>query len=140
MSFSELFASGTKKNNLIHFAAIAKMAVIDGDMNEPELNLLKKFAKKLDIHAAEFEQVISDPSKFPSDVTHTKEQRLQHIFDLFQMIYIDHEIDEPEAKLIHKYAIGLGCSDERAKSIIAKSILYFGRRFEFEDYKEFLEK
>lgn len=56
------------------------------------------------------------------------------------MIYADHEIDEPEAKLIYKYALGLGCSEDRAKEVIAKSIRLFGNKLDFEEYQYFIDK
>jgi hypothetical protein len=51
------------------------------------------------------------------------------------VIYVDHEIDDPEEKLIYTYAIGLGCSNDWAKALIAKSIKIFGGDIDFDDYK-----
>lgn len=140
MSIVDLFESGIQKNNLKHFAAIANIAVIDGEVNENERVLLEKFAKKLDIDEAHYNEVLKKPSKFPIPSSNSKEERLQYIFELFQMIYADHEIDEPEAKLIYKYAIGLGCSEARSRDVIAKSIKIFGGGIDFEDYQYLIEK
>ncbi len=140
MAISDLYESGIRKNNLIYFAAIANMATIDGEINLQEELLLKKFAYKLDIAETHYNAVIKNPAKYPMSVVHTKEERLEHLYDLFRMIFADHEIDEPEAKLIYKYALGMGCSDQRAKDIIAKSIKLFSGRFDFEDYKYFINK
>lgn len=135
MSIIDLFESGIQKNNLKHFAAIANIAVIDGEVNESERVLLEKFAKKLDIDEAHYNEVLENPLKYPIPSSNNKEERLQYIFELFQMIYADHEIDEPETKLIYKYAIGLGCSETWAKEVIAKSIKIFGGGIDFEDYQ-----
>lgn len=140
MSIVDLFKSGIQKNNLKHFAAIANIALIDGEVNENERVLLEKFAKKLDIDEAHYNEVLENSSKYPIPLSNSKEERLQYIFELFQMIYADHEIDEPEEKLIYKYAIGLGCSETKSRDVIAKSIKVFGGGIDFEDYKYLIEK
>lgn len=140
MALSDLYESGIQKTNLSHFAAIANIAAIDGKINEQEEVLLQDFANKLDIDEAHYIEVMENPSKYPISPPNTKEERLIHIYDLFKMIYADHAMDEPEARLIYKYAIGLGCTGENAKEVIAKSIKIFGGGIDFEDYKFLIEK
>jgi len=140
MSLADLYTSGLQKKNLIHFAAIANIAAVDGEINAEEETLLRKFANKLDVDEPHYEEVLKNPKGFPIPSLHHKDERLEYIFELFQMIYADHEIDEPEAKLIYKYALGLGCSEERAKNVIAKSIKIFEGKFDFEDYKFLIER
>ncbi|WP_027395073.1 TerB family tellurite resistance protein [Aquimarina latercula] len=140
MSISELYESGTQKNNVAHFAAIANIAVIDGQINEDEKKLLFKFADKLNINENQFAEVVQNPSKFPINPPSDKQERLQYLYDLFRMIFADHTIDEEETRLIHKYAIGLGCSSESANKLIKKSIKIFGGNIDFEDYEYLVNK
>ncbi len=140
MSISDMYTSGLQKKNLIHFAAIANIAAVDGEINLEEEKLLRKFANKLDIDEPHYKEVLKNPKGFPIPSLNHKDERLEYIFELFQMIYVDHEIDEPEAKLIYKYAIGLGCTETRAKDVIAKSIKIFGGGLDFEDYQYLINK
>ena len=140
MALSDLYESGIRKNNLIHFAAMASIAAVDGEINAQEEALLKKFAIKLDIDEAHYNEVMSNPTKYPMSTVHKKDDRLEYLYDLFKMIYADHEIDEPESKLIYKYALGMGCSEQTAKDVIAKSIKLFSGRFDFEHYQYFVNK
>ena len=136
---SKLFVSGIQENNIAHLAAMANIAAIDGEINEQEEQLLLKFAKKLDIGESHYQEILEDPDKYPINPPNTKLERLEYIYDLFKMIYADHEIDEPETRLIYRYAIGLGCSSERAKEVIEKSIKIFGGSIDFEDYQFLIE-
>ncbi|GMN08423.1 hypothetical protein MTsPCn5_38120 [Croceitalea sp. MTPC5] len=140
MSISDLYQSGTQKNNIAHFAAITNIAAVDGEVNEQEKKLLFNFADKLNINENQFAEIVKDPSRYSIPSVSSKEERLQHIFDLFKMIYADNEIDEQEEKLILKYAIGLGCSSELAKDIIQKSKKIFEGGLDFEDYTYLLDK
>lgn len=56
------------------------------------------------------------------------ETRLERIKDLFRIIYADNETDASEKHLIHRYAIGLGFSEEKAKEEIQKCIRLFGSK------------
>ncbi len=140
MSISELYESGTQKNNIAHFAAIANIAIVDGESNDQEKALLLKFANKLDISSETFAEVIKNPGKYPINPPSTTAGRLEYLYDLFKMIFADHEIDEPEMKLIHRYAIGLGCSPDNAKEVIKKSIKIFKGDFDFEEYQFLINK
>jgi uncharacterized tellurite resistance protein B-like protein len=135
MSISELYESGVQKSNISHFAAIVNIAVIDGQINDAEKSLLIKFANKLDISEYQFTEVMKNPGKYPISPANTKEERLEHLYDLFRMIFADHDIDEPEMKLIHRYAIGLGCTSEKADVLIEKSIKIFKGNINFKDYQ-----
>ncbi|WP_103072138.1 TerB family tellurite resistance protein [Aquimarina sediminis] len=140
MSISEFYQSGVQKNNIAQFAAIANIACTGGQSNEEEKRLLNKFAYKLNISEKHFTEVLRNPSNYPINPPSSKEGRLQYLYDLFRMIFADNVIDEKEMKLIHKYAIGLGCSSEKAKKVITKSIKIFGGKIAFEDYQYLINK
>ncbi|WP_339841463.1 TerB family tellurite resistance protein [uncultured Maribacter sp.] len=134
MSFADLYTSGEHSRNLAHFAALATLASIDGEISAEEKVLLDRFASKLDITKAEYEEVFKKENKYPIDSTPDSEKRLERLYDLFRIIYSDHEIDDQERILIKKYAIGLGFTGEKADKIIERSVAIFGGRIDFEDY------
>lgn len=140
MSFTDLFDSGEHRRNLGHFAAIANMATVDGELNAEETKLLKRFAVKLDIDESEYVDIVENARKYPINPPNTSEKRLERLHDLFKMIFIDHEIDDHERFLIEKYAIGLGFSAEKSKKIIERSIEIFQGGVDFEDYIYLLNK
>lgn len=140
MSFSDLFGSGEHLRNLGHFAAIVNLAAVDGEINEREEAQLMRFARKLDISEEEYLKVIKNPSSFPIQPPNDFERRLERLHDLFTIIFSDHIIDNEEADLIQRYAIGLGFSSEASKEIINRSIQIFSGQLNFEDYRYLLER
>lgn len=134
MSYTDLFHSGEHKRNLGHFAAIANMATVDGELGVEEEKLLQRFAIKLDIAESEYAEVLENPTKYPIHPPHDNEKRLERLHDLFKMIYADHGIDDHERFLIEKYAIGLGFGAETAQGIIKRSIEIFSGGIDIEDY------
>ncbi len=140
MSFTDLFETGEHSRNIGHFASIANMAAIDGELNPEEEKLLKRFARKLDIDEQEYEAVLKNPSKYPINPPNDAERRLERIHDLFEMIFADHEIDDHERFLIEKYAIGLGYDVATAQHLIKRSIQIYSGGLDLEDYRYLLNK
>ena len=134
MSFADLYTSGEHRRNLAHFAALATLASIDGEISTEEKILLDRFATKLDITKLEYEEVLRKENKYPIDSTPDSEKRLERLYDLFKIVYSDHKIDGEERILIKKYAIGLGFTEEKADKVIERSIAIFGGKIDFDDY------
>lgn len=140
MAFNDLFDSGKHKKNLGHFASIVTLASADGAVNENELALLKRLARKLDVDNSEFEEILETPNRYPINPPNNKFERLERIYDLFKIVYADHHMDDNEEKLVNKYAIGLGFNSEDAKRIIDKSKEIFGGKINYEDYESIINK
>ena len=140
MSIKDRYDSYEHRNNLAHFSAIVNIALSDGQISPKEEESLRKFANKLDITDEEYKRVMKSPEKYPPYHANSREQRLERIFDLFKIIFADHHVDANEQKLIHKYAIGLGCTSEKAKVVVENSIKIFEGGLNFEDYQYLLDK
>ncbi|MAN59033.1 MAG: hypothetical protein CMC08_04265 [Flavobacteriaceae bacterium] len=140
MTFRDLFESGEHSRNLGHFASIANIAAIDGELNHEEEKLLRRFAKKLDIDESEYQEVLKNPGKYPINPPNDADRRLERMHDLFEMIFADHEIDDHERFLIERYAIGLGYTAELAKKLIERSIEIYSGGLDLEDYRYLLNR
>jgi uncharacterized tellurite resistance protein B-like protein len=125
---------------MAHFATLASLAAIDGEFNPPEKKLIDRFADKLDITEAEYKEVMNKSNKYPIDPSHSKKERYERLFDLFRIIYADHEFAADELGLVKKYVLGLGFPTDQADTIIEKSIAIFTGRIRFEDYYHFMNK
>ncbi|MGY5849157.1 TerB family tellurite resistance protein [Salegentibacter sp. F14] len=140
MSISDLFGSGEHLRNINHFACIVNLASVDGEINEQEEVLLKRFAGKLDITESEYKSVVRNPEEFPVNSYNSVEQRLERLHDLFKIIFADSHIDREEEELIKRYAIGLGFSGKASETIIKRSIQIFSGQINFEDYRLLLDR
>ena len=140
MTIADAFETSRHRNNMAHFTAILNLATIDGAINSEEEKILKGFAEKLDINPEEFSNILRHPDKYPIMPINSCEERLKHIYDLFKMIYADHDIGAPEKKLIIKYAIGLSVPVDKAEAIVERSIQIFEGNLNFEDYHYLVKK
>ncbi|NHF61578.1 TerB family tellurite resistance protein [Flavobacteriaceae bacterium TP-CH-4] len=122
MSIADRYDSGEHQSNIAHFAAIVKLANVDGIINTEEEVILKRLAFKLDVSDETVKDILKNPGKFPLIPPYSLEERIERLQDLCSIILADHEIEEEERTLIYKYAIGLGFSNGRAKEEIQKCI------------------
>ena len=140
MSFTDLFYSGTHKRNLAHFASMVTLAAEDGVVTKKEEQLLKIFARRLNIEEVDYVKIVKDPSQYPIMPTNSADKRLERLMDLFKMMLIDKEIADEELRLIRRYAIALGFTEEHADRIIKRSIDIFNGEISLDEYKYLLER
>jgi uncharacterized tellurite resistance protein B-like protein len=139
MSNEDFYENIRKSTKLNHFANLVTLAAIDGEIKPIEEKLLKRFSKKFDVSEENYEKILDNSSSFPVFAINSKTQRLDYLFDLLRIIYVDSKMDEAEEFLVIKYAVGLGYSEEQARRIVNKSKKLFEGNFSFDFYKHFIE-
>ncbi|NND14972.1 MAG: TerB family tellurite resistance protein [Eudoraea sp.] len=134
MPILDIYNHSEHRKNLAHFASLATLAAVDGEVNPSEKRILDRFAYKMEISEAEYKEVMKKENKYPLVPSNSFEERLERIHDLFRIIFADHNIDDDEMVLLKKYAIGLGFPDKKADRIIEKSVAIFTGRIDYDDY------
>ncbi|MFC5194449.1 MULTISPECIES: TerB family tellurite resistance protein [Bizionia] len=122
MSFSDLFDSGFKKRNEDHFASIVRVAMDDGIITDEEKAFLDRLARNLDISESDYETILKDYQSHPINPPTSYDRRLERLFDLARMVYVDHIKGDHEEIVMRKIAIGLGFSSENVKYVVDKAL------------------
>jgi uncharacterized tellurite resistance protein B-like protein len=140
MSIVDLFESNEHKNNVAHFAAIVNLAAVDGTINTEEENVIKRLADKLDISQEEYKRIIKNVEKYSLSPPYSIKKRLERLYDLFKTIYADHYMNAQEQKLVLRYAMELGYTNEEAREIIENSVRIFGGKIDLEEYRKLINE
>jgi len=122
MSFSDLFDSGFKKRNEDHFASIVKVAIDDGVISNEEKAFLDRLAQNLDISQENYKKILKDYHTHPINPPTSYDRRLERLFDLSRMVYVDHIKGDHEEVLLRKIAVGLGFHAVNVKYIVDKAL------------------
>ncbi|TYC13538.1 TerB family tellurite resistance protein [Bizionia gelidisalsuginis] len=122
MSFSDLFDSGFKKRNEDHFASIVRVAMDDGIISAEEKAFLDRLARNLDISEGDYEIILKDYQSHPINPPTTYDRRLERLYDLSRMVYVDHIKGDTEEILLRKIAVGLGFSHENVAYVVDKAL------------------
>lgn len=140
MPIIDLYEHSAQKHNLAHFATLASLAAVDGEINPKERAILDKFAFRLNITEEEYKEVMKKENKYPIETPHSGEKRLKRLYEFFQIIFSDSEIDKEERHMVEKYAIGLGFPAKQSSALIEKSIAIFMGKIDFDDYYKLMNK
>lgn len=122
MSISDLFDSEFKSRNKGHFSAIVRVAIADGDMSAEEKEFLDKLAIRLEISAAEYEEILENPLKYPINPPYLHTQRLERLYDLSRMVYADHILGPKQKEILTKFALALGFTPGNVSFIVDKAM------------------
>jgi len=137
----DLYEYGEREGNLAHFATLASLAARDGVVSPSEKKVLDRFAIKLNISDQDYEEVMKKENKYPITTTGSAEKRLMRLYDLFTMLFTDHDqLDGVERELLIKYALGLGYSPAQAETLVEKAFRIFSGQIEFEDFKYIIDR
>jgi hypothetical protein len=122
MSFSELFESGFKKRNEDHFAAIVRIAMSDGVIAEEEKAFLERLATRLDITDIEYKQILKDYKTHPLNAPLSYDLRLERLYDLARMVWVDDIEGNNQLSLLEKFCVGIGFNTNNVKYIADKAL------------------
>ena len=122
MSIKELFDSGFVKRNQDHFAAIVRVAMDDGIISNEEKEFLDRLARNLSISEVEYKQILKDYNTHPINPPILYNRRLERLYDLSRMVYVDHIKGDHEELVLRKIAVGLGFTPENVKYVVDKAL------------------
>jgi uncharacterized tellurite resistance protein B-like protein len=140
MPIIDLYENSESRKNLAHFAAMASLAAVDGEINPEEKKILDHLADKLGITASEYKEVMKKENKYPIETPFDMEKRLERLYDFFRIIFADNDIEGEQVRMVEKYAIGLGFPPKKAAEMVQKSLKIFKGQIPFEDYQYLMEK
>ena len=140
MSFSDLFESGFKKRNADHFAAIVRVAMSDGVINDAEKTFLDRLATKLDITEGEYKEILKDYNTHPINAPHSHDKRLERLYDLARMVWADHIEGPNQVQLLEKLCVGLGFNPDNVKYIADKALTLVHYELNLDEFTEKMKK
>ncbi|GAA3778342.1 TerB family tellurite resistance protein [Corallibacter vietnamensis] len=136
MSISDLFDSGFKKRNEDHFAAIVRVAMDDGIISEDEKAFLDRLARNLDISEADYKLILKDYQSHPINPPTSYDKRLERLYDLARMVYVDHIKGDHEELVLRKIGIGLGFTPDNVKYVVDKALTLVSNGVDLETFME----
>lgn len=127
MSISDLYSSGFRERNRDHFAAIVRVALSDGVITPDEQEFLNRLAKNLDIEKGTYEKILENPFIYEINPPLSHERRVERLYDIARMVFVDEIADEPELRILRRLCIGLGFHLDTVEEVIGKSMVLISK-------------
>lgn len=122
MSIKDLYSSGFVERNQGHFAAIVRVALSDGKIVDEERQFLERLARKLSIGEVEYAKILENPTNYPINPPTTYNRRLERLFDLVRIVYVDLDVKDSQIAVLERIAVGLGFAPANVKFIVQKAL------------------
>lgn len=122
MSFLNLFDSGFKKRNQDHFASIVRVAMSDEVITAEERTFLDRLAARLDISEEQYKIILKDYKSNPINPPSSYDMRLERLYDLARMVYVDEVLGENQTAMLERLGIGLGFSTGNISYVVDKAL------------------
>ena len=139
MSFSDLFDSEFKQRNKGHFSSIVRLALADGVFAPEERAFLDKLAIRLEISAAEYEEILENPTKYPINPPYLNAKRIERLYDLARMVNVDHQLGDNQELMLHKLCLGLGFTTENAHNVVTRALALADQKADLEVFTTEIE-
>jgi uncharacterized tellurite resistance protein B-like protein len=136
MSISDLYDSGFRKRNEDHFAAMVRIAMSDTIITEDEKKFLDRTARKLDISEEHYKEILKDYKSHAINPPITYDSRLERLFDLGRMVYVDHELGDKQIVMLERLAVGLGFTVANVKYVVDKTLSLVSEGVDIDTFKE----
>ena len=140
MSISDLYPGGYHEQNVGHFATIVQLALRDKVINDEEHVLLERLAVRLDISKEEYKQILKNPSKYPIAPPVSHERRIERLYDLTRMMFLDGNPTIDKTSIMDRIAVGLGFPVATARKVVKASIDFFLKKPDIEDFKKAIKE
>ncbi|MGX7667282.1 TerB family tellurite resistance protein [Flavobacterium pedocola] len=122
MSLLDLYDSEFKARNKGHFSAIVRVAIADGALSAEEKVFLDKLAFQLEISPDEYEEILENPLKYPINAPSLYIQRLERLYDLSRMVYVDQVLGPKQKEILSKFVLALGFTPANVSLIVEKAL------------------
>jgi uncharacterized tellurite resistance protein B-like protein len=116
-TIAQIFESGEHSSKKGMFNNLVMLARVDGKVDDSEIELLGRIAKKLSLTAEQVKEIIEHPDEYPMIPPVTREERCERFVQFVNMMNVDGEISRSEVVLVAKYGIALGFTDEEVSTI-----------------------
>lgn len=116
-TIAQIFESGEHSSKKGMFNNLVMLARVDGQVDDSEIELLGRIAKKLSLTSEQVKEIIEHPDEYPMIPPVTREERCERFVQFVKMMNVDGVISPSEESLVGKYGIALGFTEDEVNEI-----------------------
>jgi uncharacterized tellurite resistance protein B-like protein len=101
-----------------HFLRLYQMAICDDDFSTQELKMLYKSAEERGVSPKDLDEILLNPINTKLLIPETIEEKVESLYDLTTMVWMDGVVTENEYAMLEKYVAMFGFVEENVKDIV----------------------
>jgi uncharacterized tellurite resistance protein B-like protein len=119
MSILEHFDHSGRKQDKEHFSHLIQIALADGKIDDPELQLLYRSGNKLGLTREEIDNLLEQGKKSAYIPPYELSKRFEQVYDMVKMVYADGQIKNTEMRMATVLAIKSGFSEDEIPYLLS---------------------
>jgi len=137
MNFSDFITHHGKRVNKEAFINLVQVSRTDGKIGKEELELLHRQGRKFGLTDPEIDKLIHSERSHSYHPPYSLDEKFGHLYKIAEMILADDVVKEEELKMIRRFAIEAGFSDNSIEILL--NLLFEGIR-KGEDEEKLLQQ
>jgi len=118
MNFTNFITHNGKRVNREHFLHLVQVAKIDGVIQDNEYRLLHKEGRKFGLTDPEIDQFILTEDADNYHPPYALHDKFEELYNIAEMVLADEVVSESEMRMIRRYAVAAGFSDETVEGLL----------------------
>ena len=118
MNFSDFITDHGKTVNKEYYLHLIQVSKIDGKINPSEMELLHKEGRKFGLTEPEIDELIIREIHNNYHHPYSLKDKFKHLYNVAEMILADEVISESEKRMIRKFAVEAGFTDEAIDKLL----------------------
>ena len=118
MNFSDFITHHGKRVNKEAFINLVQVSRTDGKIGKEELELLHRQGRKFGLTDPEIDKLIHSERSHSYHPPYSLDEKFGHLYKIAEMILADDVVKEEELKMIRRFAIEAGFSDNSIEILL----------------------
>ncbi len=139
MSILNALANAEYRQRISLLATLIKLSESDGEIDEKEWKIIEKVADNFGfLDRDTLKYLKKNYSQYVLETPFTLDERIEQLYELWQVAWADGKLDEKEIRLLHRVIVGLGFPVDKADTIFDQSLVAFKKGISKEDFKKLI--
>jgi uncharacterized tellurite resistance protein B-like protein len=118
MSFADFITNQGKKVKKEHYIHLVQVAEIDGKIDKSEMDFLHREGRKFGLTEPEIDAIVDKERDFHYIPPYSLDEKFGELYSIALVILADGVITESEKRMIRRYAIAAGFSDNAIEELM----------------------
>ncbi|MFZ0283527.1 MAG: hypothetical protein WAL29_17880 [Bacteroidales bacterium] len=112
MNFSDFIKDNGKRVSKEHYIHLVQVSRADGKIEPSEMDLLHMEGRKFGLTDPEIDKIIEFEAYHNYTPPYSLSEKFEHLYNIAEMIVADDKVTEGERKLLKRFAIEAGFTDQ----------------------------
>jgi uncharacterized tellurite resistance protein B-like protein len=137
MGILDAFDHPAHKNKVSVLATLIKLSLADNVLDESEMKIIERIAKKYGIIIPEeLDYIIKNHEKYSIEPTYSLDERIEQLYYLAKVVYADGKIDKSELKILKNTIVALGFSPKKLDEIYETTVGLIADETDLDEFSE----